>query len=112
MEDLQAHARSTIVKYNEVLVELKQATKFTEEKDFGARDRILGRVESLLSELENTSIGRGLIRQIYGGYTFPFKEIYIILEEIRTNQINFPQTYTRLNKLSKSVPSLARESLV
>ena len=112
MENFQAHARSTVAKYKEVFVELKRATQFTEERDFDARDRIVGRIESLLSGLEDTTIGRGLVKQIYGDYVFPFKRVYSILEKIRKNDINFVQTYIEIRDLSKSTPDLSRESLV
>jgi len=111
METLEAHARSTIVKYKDTLIELRRAVQFTEERDFDAKGRILGRIESLLSELEGTTIGRDVIKQMYGGYVFPFKEVYNILEQVKTNQINFPRMYSQLNEISKSVPSLAREKV-
>ena len=60
MESLQAHARSTVVKYKEVFAELKRATQFMEEEDFDSRVRIIGRIESLLTELKDTIIGKSL----------------------------------------------------
>ena len=111
METPEVYLRKTIVKYSEVLRELKQAIHFTEEKDFDSQKRILWRVDSLLSELENTTLGRSLVRQKYD-YVFPFNEVYEFENKLVSGrEINFPHAYLTIDELIKHVPSLAREKV-
>lgn len=106
-----AEARMLILHYKEVLDELKKAVQSKESRDFESEQRILKIVDDSLSKLEDTTIGRNLVKKEFD-YSFPFQDVYRIFHDISEHsEINYPTIYITLDKLIRELPQLShRES--